>query len=161
MNLARILTLAGAAIVLAAVNASIYGKEEIKRNGTPVFLAIGSRDPRSLMQGDYMTLRFPLAEQIEASWRAAAPPAEGETRFAAIALDPQGIATLAAAGAKEPRRLRYRVRNGRAWIGTDAFFFEERTDARYAGARFGEFRLDRSSGEAVLVGLRDAKLNPL
>jgi hypothetical protein len=31
----------------------------------------------------------------------------------------------------------------------------------YEGARYGEFRVDPSSGEAVLVGLRDAELNPL
>jgi len=52
-------------------------------------------------------------------------------------------------------RIRYRVRNGRVWIGTNAYFFEEGTAERHAGAKFGEFRLDRDSGEAVLVGLRD------
>jgi len=35
------------------------------------------------------------------------------------------------------------------------------TAERYAGARYGEFRLDSDSGEAVLVGLRDANLRAL
>jgi uncharacterized membrane-anchored protein len=164
MSATRLLTLAGALLVLGAVDASIYGKERVKRDGDVVYVAIGSRDPRSLVQGDYMALRFPLAQQIEASWRSGpreAAPAEGETRYAEITLDPRGVATLAAPGANAALRIRYRVRNASAWLGTNAYFFEERTEARYAAARFAEFRLDRASGEAVLVGLRDAKLGPL
>jgi hypothetical protein len=33
--------------------------------------------------------------------------------------------------------------------------------ARYTLAKYGEFRVDRGSGEAVLVGLRGAGLEPL
>jgi uncharacterized membrane-anchored protein len=76
-------------------------------------------------------------------------------------LDAQRIAHLASPGTRPALALRYRVRNGVAWVGTNAFFFEEGSDRRYAGARYGEFRVDPSSGEAVLVGLRDANLRPL
>jgi uncharacterized membrane-anchored protein len=44
------------------------------------------------------------------------------------------------------------------WLGTNAYFFEEGTAQQYEGARFGEFRVDRESGEAVLVGLADKAL---
>jgi uncharacterized membrane-anchored protein len=159
----RWLVAIGAAAVLFAVDAAIVGKEAVKRNGTVVFVDIGPRDPRSLMQGDYMSLRFALAQQIEASWHAAGAtaPREGEIRSAPVSLDPRGIARLAAPGTPAALAMRYRVRHGRAWLGTDAFFFAEGSDKRYAGARYGEFRVDPSSGEAVLVGLRDAKLQPL
>jgi len=60
-----------------------------------------------------------------------------------------------------PLRFRFRLRGGRAWLGTNAFFFQEGDANRYRDARYGEFRLDRDSGEAVLVGLRDAKLGAL
>ena len=53
------------------------------------------------------------------------------------------------------------MRGDRVWLGTNAYFFEEGTGARYARARYGEFRVDPSSGEAVLVGLRDWELGPL
>jgi uncharacterized membrane-anchored protein len=56
------------------------------------------------------------------------------------------------------QKLRYRIRKNQVWIGTNAFFFEEGRAALYANARYGEFRLDRASGEAVLVGLRDKDL---
>jgi uncharacterized membrane-anchored protein len=156
----RVLIVLGVALVLGAVNWSIAAKEAIRRGGEVVLVDIGPRDPRSLLQGDYMALEFPLARNIAASW-SPQPPREGETRNALIVLDARRVATLAPAGASGTLPLRYRVRNGRAWIGTNAFFFREGTAARYAGARFAEFRLDRESGEAVLVGLRDRELRPL
>ncbi|MGZ5049325.1 MAG: GDYXXLXY domain-containing protein, partial [Usitatibacter sp.] len=78
-----------------------------------------------------------------------------------VALDDRRIASLAKPGAPSSLKVRYRIRKGAVWLGTNAFFFEEGTDARYASARYGEFRVDPKSGEAVLVGLRDSKLAPL
>ncbi len=162
MTTTRLLIAIGAVLVLGAVNYSILGKERIKSNGEVVFIELGPRDPRSIMQGDYMALRFPLAQRIAASWGPAGAPREGEVRTAGITLNEQRVATLAGAGPGGPALpIRYRVRNHEVWLGTNAFFFEEGSDKRFASARYGEFRLDSASGEAVLVGLRDAKLNPL
>jgi len=151
----RALIAAGALLVLGVVNASIAGKEIVIRDGEVVFLDLGPRDPRSMMQGDYMALRFRLADQLGHEGK------EGEHRVARIVLDDKRVATLAPPGAASTLPLRYRVRNGAAWIGTNAFFFQEGSEHRYARARYGEFRIDRESGEAVLVGLRDAALKPL
>ena len=161
MTATRLLIVIGAVLVLGAVNASIVSKERIKSNGDVVFIELGPRDPRSLMQGDYMALRFPIAQQIAASWGAGGAPREGEIRTAGITLNEQRVAALAKPGAPSTLPLRYRMRNREVWLGTNAFFFEEGADKRFAPARYGEFRLDPASGEAVLVGLRDAKLNPL
>jgi uncharacterized membrane-anchored protein len=46
-------------------------------------------------------------------------------------------------------------------LGTNAYFFEEGTARRFVAARYGEFRLDLRSGEAVLVGMRDENLRRL
>ena len=78
-----------------------------------------------------------------------------------MVLDERHIANLAKPEAAAMLKIRYRVRNGSVWLGTNAFFFEEGSDKRYSSARYGDFRLDQDSGEAVLVGLRDANLNPL
>lgn len=150
----RALIVAGALLVLGVVNASIAGKERVIRDGEVVFLDLGPRDPRSLMQGDYMALRFRLADQLPGG-------KEGEQLVARIVVDERRIATLARPGAASTLPLRYRVRNGAPWIGTNAYFFQEGADRHYAPARYGEFRIDRESGEAVLVGLRDAALKPL
>jgi uncharacterized membrane-anchored protein len=152
----------GALLVIGALNHAIVGKERIKRDGDLAYLALAPVDPRSLMQGDYMALRFALVRELESGdAKTGGTKHEGETRFASVALDAQRVARLAAADTAAPLRLRYRIRDGRVWLGTNAFFFEEGTAERFAGARYGEFRVDRASGEAVLVGLRDAALKPM
>jgi uncharacterized membrane-anchored protein len=144
----RGLILVASVVVLVAVNGAIVAKERIRKNGERIYLELAPVDPRSLMQGDYMALRFDIARQLS--------PAESGS--AAIKLDERGVARLDPAPQIGGLRIRYRVRNGAVWLGTNAYFFEEGTAARYTGARFGEFRLDRETGEAVLVGLRDENL---
>lgn len=156
----------GALLIFAALNHAIVGKENIRRSGAAVYLRLAPVDPRSLLQGDYMALRFELVRQLEqghgrdtaegvARWR------EGEQGLAAVALNAERVGTLADATAPTALRIRYRIRNGQVWLGTNAFFFAEGEAQRFSGARYGEFRVDRQSGEAVLVGLRDAALKPL
>ena len=153
----------GALLVLGALNFAIVGKERIKRSGEVVYLPLAPVDPRSLIQGDYMALRFAMARDIErrdeADKRATS---EGQVAFAAVTLDDKRVASLAGNDAAlSTMKLRYRIRGGHVWLGTNAFFFEEGTADRFTGARYGEFRVDRESGEAVLVGLRDDKLGAL
>jgi len=144
----RSLLVVAVVLVLGAVNWSIFAKERIRTNGERIYLALAPVDPRSLMQGDYMALRFEIASQIHTKSSGSAP----------LLVDGHGVATLNPDASAEGLRIRYRIRNAQVWIGTNAWFFEEGTAERYAGARYGEFRIDRASGEAVLVGLRDADL---
>jgi uncharacterized membrane-anchored protein len=144
--------IAGAVVlVLGAVNWSIYSKESIKTNGERIYLTLAPVDPRSLMQGDYMALRFALANDLNTQAGGSAP----------LTVDPNGVATLDRGNEKDSLRIRYRVRNGRVWLGTNAYFFEEGTAQQYEAARYGEFRVDRKTGEAVLVSLRDEKFKEL
>ena len=126
------------------------------RSGEIIYLELAPVDPRSIMQGDFMALRFKLAGDIEAARSSGALALD--QFIAPIRLDPSGIAALDSAGTL---RIRYRVRNNAIWLGTNAYFFEEGTAQRYSEARFGEFRLDRESGEAVLVALKGEELKTL
>ena len=160
-NAARALMVVGLLLVLAGVNFAIYGKERTVRHGETIFLELAPVDPRSLMQGDYMALRFALADAIESQRDEGAASRE---RTAPLAIDARGVATLGGAlGVDDGTApvIAFRIRGGRVWLGTNAYFFAERTADRYAAARYGEFKLDRDSGDAVLVGLRDAALEPL
>lgn len=154
--LARILIAAGLLFALVSVNHAIYSKERIKQTGVPVFLELAPVDPRSLMQGDYMALRFVLAQQIDSR-------REVFERFdrVPVVLDERGVGTLDLGRNPNAVHIRYRVQRSGVWLGTNAYFFEEGTADRYASARYGEFRVDKASGEAVLVGLRDEHLNLL
>jgi len=154
--LTRLLLVGGTLLVLGSVDASIYSKERVIRGGETVYLELMPVDPRSLMQGDYMALRFRLADEIQA-WRI--DERMRRLRTAPLRIDDRGVATLG--NDDGALRIAFRVRAGRVWLGTNAYFFEEGTAERYTDARYGEFRIDPSSGEAVLVGLADARLNGL
>jgi uncharacterized membrane-anchored protein len=163
------------AAVLALVNLSIAGKERQLESGRIVYLELAPVDPRSLMQGDYMALRFRIAnDALPAMPRTAAPGARrlfGPSNLAAAdgrivaALDSRSIAsyrrlddgTAVAAGEV---LLRYRVREGTLKFATNAFFFQEGTGKRYERARYGEFRVG-PDGEVLLTGLRGTELEPL
>jgi uncharacterized membrane-anchored protein len=155
----RIVLIVATLVVFAAVNGSILAKERIRSKGERIFLALAPVDPRSLMQGDYMALRFAIAEQIGAEQIGSEGRFRGPGR-ASVTVDERGVATLSPAGTGT-LHLRYRLRGNQVWLGTNAYFFEEGSASRYAQARFGEFRVDRDTGEAVLVGLRGAGLEPL
>jgi uncharacterized membrane-anchored protein len=148
---ARTLMVVGALLVLGGVNYSIYAKERIKSRGDVIYLQLAPVDPRSLMQGDYMALRFSIAREVEGHQTA-------DHRIP-LQLDERRIATVG--GPASTLYLRYRMRNSQAWIGTNAYFFEEGTADRFSRARYGKFRIDPQSGEALLVGLCDDQLKEL
>jgi uncharacterized membrane-anchored protein len=141
--------------VLGLANWTIYQRERQLAEGAVVLLELAPVDPRSLMQGDYMALRFQLADDID-RWREL--EGRARTRAAPLSVDERGVARLATGGGDV--EIAFRIRRGSVWLGTNAYFFAEGTGDRYAEARYGEFRVG-DDGEAVLVGLRDAELNPL
>jgi len=142
-GLQRLLIAGAALLVLLGVNASIVAKERIKSEGQTIYLALAPVDPRSLMQGDYLALRFEIASHISTE----------QSGSAGLLVAPNGIATYNPDQSAPGLRIRYRIRNQQVWLGTNAYFFEEGTAQHYWGVKYGEFRVDRVTGEAVLVGL--------
>lgn len=150
--------LASLLIVLAAVNLSIWQKEKLIRTGVPVLVALAPADPRSLLQGDYMRLRFELPSIDDHN-----SPSRGEK---AVGLrEPSGVTRLTRfddGRALKPGELKINLvtKNGTRTLVTDAWFFAEGDAERWEAARYGEFRVD-DSGAALLVGMRDDKLRPI
>lgn len=158
---ARILIVIGALIVFGGLNWQIAAKERLRANGRTMYLAMGPRDPRSLMQGDYMALNFDLARQVGSS----VDLAYDQQYVAVLQLNDRGIGTAVRLEDGRPLsanevRFRFRVRHGSVWLGTNAFFFQEGDEERFRLARFGEFRVS-AEGEALLVDLRDAELKTM
>lgn len=152
------LIIAAGIAILVVANAGILGKERLIRDGRVVHLPLAPVDPRSLMQGDYMRLRFAAAGQ---ALNALEHPRTSDGHLV-LALDEQGAARFARIDGDEPLatnelRLRYRVRHGRMRLVTDAYFFQEGRAADFQRAAFGVFRVD-DSGDALLVGLADDAL---
>lgn len=154
----RTLLVATTLLLLLAVNYTIYQREHLLGNGRVILLELAPVDPRSLMQGDYMALRFQIANQAFAGQDLNTL----DDGHLVAALDERGVATFsrfadATPIAKDEVLLRYRIRNNRSKFATNAFFFQEGHAKDYETAKFGEFRVD-ADGEAILTRLRDKDL---
>lgn len=145
--------------MLLVANGAIWQKERLIRAGRPVFVPLAPADPRSLMQGDFMRLRFalPVGEAHSLLARGAERP-----RVVAR-LDARGVALLSRlhrpgeALAADELLIELTPKDGAWTLVSDAFFFEEGQGQRYEAARFGEFRVD-GQGRALLVALADEQL---
>ncbi|WP_246129732.1 GDYXXLXY domain-containing protein [Verticiella sediminum] len=156
--------------MLVVANAGIWRNEAILRTGQVVLLQLAPVDPRSLMQGDYMALRFALEAEIEAVLQRGGGGDQGREApapaYAVLAVDADRVATFQRlqSGAVPlldgEVALRYEWRHGRVDVAPGAFFFEEGRGAYFAAARYGELRI-APDGRALLSGLRDADLAPL
>lgn len=156
--MAERLMIVAALAILAIINAGIATKERLLSDGRVLFLELAPVDPRSLMQGDYMALRFALANKVSRM-------ATNQNGKMVVTADQRGVALFQRLDdgtplAQDEHLLRYRLRQGRVEIASNAFFFQEGQAALYAGARYGELRV-ADNGEAILTGLRDADLAPL
>lgn len=151
----------GLVFVLGAVAFNVVHKERILSSGRTVLLELAPRDPRSLMQGDYMVLRYAIAQTV----RNAEEPQEREGALV-LTLDEHGVAQLRRLHREEvplapdELLLRYRLRRGELRLGAESFFFQEGHRDRYAQARYGELRV-AEDGKSVLVGLRDRDRSPM
>ena len=151
-------------LALALVNVTIYQRERVLETGAIVYLELAPVDPRSLMQGDYMALRFQVAADAGPAARRAGEPKRTSGRVV-VKVQPDRVAKYARLDDGRPLAadeivLRYRVRGGEMKFATDAWFFEEGTAQRYEPARYGEFRV-APDGELLLTRLRGKGLEPL
>lgn len=155
-------------VVLVLINWSIAGKERHLANGKVVFLELAPVDPRSLMQGDYMMLRFELSNQVYAAlpkadepgrWR---PSVEAPDGYVVVTTDERNIGLFARIHDDDPLvenevLMRYRVRNGVVKFATNAWFFQEGDADVFQPARYGQFRVDNKGG-LLLAAMYDENL---
>ncbi len=153
-------------VVFVVVNGLIWQKQHLLRTGEVMLLQLAPRDPRSLMQGDYMTLRYALMEESGQAAAAEEATQRRATKGALVVkLDEHRVARFVRVYdggrlAPDERLLRYRLREGELSVGAESFFFQEGQAGRYERARYGELRVS-PTGESLLVGLRDENFNLL
>jgi uncharacterized membrane-anchored protein len=156
-HLRTALLFAGLVLVLAATNHNIAGKARVIQHGRPILLKLRPVDPRSLIQGDYMQLRY--ANQAFPSRETAMTwPLRGTV---VLQLDDHQVGTYVRQDdgstlADDEVRLHYRSMTslGELRYGAEAFYFQEGKVELYQEARFGVLRVD-ASGTSVLAGLAD------
>lgn len=149
--------------ILCLVNLSIHNKEKHLEDGEIVYLELAPVDPRSLMQGDYMALRFHMSDKVyhalpksetRRRWRSDVIAGDGHV---IATLDDRRVATFKRIYNGQPLSdneilLQYRVRNGTVKFATNAFFFQEGDAEEYEQARYGQFRVNKK-GEVLLTAM--------
>jgi uncharacterized membrane-anchored protein len=158
----RLGIIATALLVVLAANVAIWQKEDLIANGQPVFVAIAPADPRSLMQGDYMRLNFRIPPAL---LEGAGGLLDNERPVMVATKDERGVVSFVRLHHGEPLaagelRIELTPMHGDWVVVSDAWSFAEGEAARWAPAKFGEFRVD-AKGHALLVGLRGEKLEKL
>lgn len=147
----------------ALAGTGIWQKEHLIGSGRKAFVALAPVDPRSLIQGDYMALRFALPRSQDFPNQ---KTIAGKTLYAIATVDPREVATVQAVTTTIPALAADEIamiltRKGGRWIlGTDAWFFKEGTAENFEKARFGDFRVGKG-GDTILVGLADENLQEI
>ena len=147
----RILIITNLLLLLGYLNWSIYQKEQTLRDGQLVLFELAPVDPRSLMQGDYMSLRY----------REATSDLLGDTQvathgYAVLNIDSNRVARIVRLkDALEPLNdneliINYKIVNDRLFLGAESFFFEEGQDTLYQKATYGGLKVN-AKGESLLV----------
>ena len=152
--------------ILVAVNVSIWQKEQLLDHGKIVLLPLAPVDPRSLMQGDYMRLRFQAEQEMQRLLPKTKDRAVADG-YAIVSLNEQQVGQVQTVVSELPSimaanqwPLQYRIRAGELRFATNAFFFQEGHADDYAKARYGEFRVN-DNGEMLLANLRGEQLEVL
>ena len=138
-------------MLLGFVNYSIFEKEALLEEGRLVLLRLAPVDPRSLMQGDYMELRYDMHE-IE---RDETLPKKG---YCILKKDTLNIFKIVRLQEKpQPLKsdevlLKYASGKRGVSLGAESYFFEEGTADVYDEAKFGGLKIDKE-GNSLLFGL--------
>lgn len=127
----------------------------IKSDGQTVFLDLRPADPRALMLGDYMQLRY-VEERLPKGSKLKKIPPKGAF---IMSLDDKNVAEfnrLDEGQGLESNEVKFNYKRTRRSItfGAPRFYFENGTAEDYEAARYGVFKVDEM-GTAILVNLAD------
>ncbi|MCE0555866.1 GDYXXLXY domain-containing protein [Motilimonas sp. E26] len=150
--------------LLAMINWDIVKREAWLAEGEIVRLELAPVDPRSLMQGDYMTLNYQIMARIRAAtdgdnlngYVRVKRNADLVAQFVAFEANYLDASTLP----ENELLLQVRLRGGQVKLATNAFFFQEGQGERFEAAQYGEFRVNEQ-GELLLDALLDQDLQKL
>lgn len=137
-------------------NWMILEKESTIKDGTLVLLDLYPLDPRSLMQGDYMRLRYEMTRDWNRDEnfvsRGYCIVKKGEHNIATY----ERLQTNNTNLAEDEIAIKYYGGSRIVKIGAESFLFEEGQADTYEKAEYGGLKVAKD-GSAVLVGLYDAE----
>ncbi len=140
-------------LILGMFRSQILSLNTVKTDGQTVLLDLRPVDPRALMLGDYMRLRY-AEERVPEGVTIKDLPPKGAFM---MRLDENDIASFVSldegqALGEDEVRFNYTRTNRSLTFGAPRFYFENGTAEDYEPARYGVFKVD-ASGRAILVNL--------
>jgi len=149
-----IIILVNLLLLLGLFNKSIVKKEKLLSEGNLILLELAPVDPRSLIQGDYMRLRYAISENVNQD-------GISKRGFCVVKLEENGIAKkVRIQDDRNPINdseylIEYTSKGFRGInIGSESFFFQEGEAEKYENAKYGGLKVD-SKGNSILIGLYD------
>ena len=156
----RILIIANLILLLGYFNWSVYQKEQTLKEGQLVLLQLAPVDPRSLMQGDYMTLNYDISSNFNSS-------TDEKRGYCIVKLDAINNAEFVRLQPNktplnkgEYRIKYYQTEFGNIGLGAESYFFQEGKADIFENAVAGGIKVD-NEGNSILIGLYDKNLKLL
>jgi uncharacterized membrane-anchored protein len=155
----RWLILLNLALFTGFIGYSVHRNEDILVTGRMIFLELSPKDPRSLMQGDYMQLAYRIADLPVEKLRSL--PITG---YCVLTIDDRNIASLKRFQAQrtplaaDEILIPYHNNRRQLSIGAEAYFFQENQASTFEPARYACLRVGEN-GVTLLTGLCDGQLN--
>ena len=141
-------------LLLLYFNYSVIKKEELLKDGQLILLELAPVDPRSLMQGDYMALRYKISENLDYE-------TISKRGYCIVRIDTNGVAEKKRFQEKQTPLgedeflIKYKAANKwNVYIGAESFFFQEGQAEKYEKAKYGGVKIDKN-GNSLLIGLYD------
>jgi len=141
-------------LLLIYFNYSVVKKEELLKDGQLILLELAPLDPRSLMQGDYMALRYKISENLDYETMS-------KRGYCVVRIDTNGVAEKERFQDKQTPLsegeylIGYNAANSwNVYIGAESFFFQEGQAEKYEKAKYGGIKIDKN-GNSLLIGLYD------
>ena len=157
----KALLVVGALLVFIGFNHAVMTKTQTLANGAIVKLKLAPQDPRGLLTGDYMALRYEIANALSGTGTGRSE-LFAEDGYVLVQVNAQGVAEFVGQSASFPTPgpgqvvLQFRRRDQEVKFATNAFYFQEGQAHTFEAARYGEFRVS-PKGEMLLTHLLDEK----
>lgn len=152
------------AVILLSTNHNIYQKQQLISTGETLLFKLAPADPRSIMQGDYMRLRFEAAVDAREALRKRQQNQFIQPHKGHIIVEKHDNNTVSFVALYDQQTLKpqqykipYKYHNYRVTMITDAFYFQEGKAQHFQKAEFGQFKR-ADDGELLLVNLVDENL---
>lgn len=148
-------------LVLLFFGFNIVKNEKVLSEGETVLLALRPVDPRSLMQGDYMRLRYSIGDSVITH-------NDTTYKYCVVRLDENKVASFVqltnTKDNLQEKEILLRYNEGKSsweryiYFGSDSYFFQEGTGHKYEEAMYGMLKVVTKGemiGTCSLVGLCD------